>query len=191
MPPFRLWYRDNMDPKPSKDIGFTLIEILVGIAILGVLLSAIYSLFINANKSQISQELEVEMQQNARSSLDFIVREIKNMNSLNCIENTSTTCATTGDKIQFTSMNDANTRIFSWDSSDNILRFSQTGDRQPLADNITAISFTGFDSNNNSTTTLGSVQRISITLTARTSTIDPNTKSYRSYSTSTSVMRRN
>ncbi len=178
--------------------GFSLVELLVVMAILGVILTAIYSLVMSANKSQISQDLEVEMQQNARSAMDFMVRELRNMSSLNCMSNTSTTCATSGDIIQFTSMTDTDptvSRIFSWSSTDNILRFSSaavgTEDRQPLADHITAVSFTGFDANNATTNLLASVQRIDITLTAQTSTIDPNTKGYRSFSTTSSVKRRN
>ena len=176
--------------------GFSLIEILVGMAVLGVILTAICGLVISANKSQISQDLEVEMQQNARSAAEFVVRELRNMNSLTCLEITDTPCGTSGDKIQFTSMTDTtDSRIFSWSATDNILRFSKAPagleNRQPLADHITALSFSGFDANNNSTTSLGSVRRIDITLTARTSMIDPNTKGYRTYSTTTSVARRN
>lgn len=197
MLPIKPWFRGKMFLKPIVNKGFSLIEILVGIVILGVLLTAVYSLFASANKSQISQDLEVEMQQNARSALDFIVRELRNMSSLNCMENTNTTCATPGDIIVFAFRPEVDTysRIFSWSSSDNILRFSKTAvgaeDRQPLADYITAVSFSGFDDNNNSTTLIGNIQRIDITLTARTSKIDPGTKGYRSYSTTTSVKKRN
>jgi prepilin-type N-terminal cleavage/methylation domain-containing protein len=174
--------------------GFSLVELLVVMAVLGIILTAVFTLVIGANKSQISQDLEVEMQQNARSASEFVARELRNMSSLNCLENTATTCGTTGDKIQFTSMSDANSRTFSWSPSDNTLRVmnpSMSPDREKLADNITAISFTAFDANNISTTSLGSVQRIDITLTARTSMIDPNTKGYRNYSTTTSVKKRN
>lgn len=179
----------------QKDEGFSLIEILIVLAVSGVILTAVYSLFMSANKSQISQDLEVEMQQNARSALDFISRELKNLSSLNCLESTDTTCGTSGDKIQFTSMNDTDNHIFSWSSSDNILRFSKATlgaeNRQPLADQITAFNFVAFDANNNSTTSLANVKRVSITLSARTSMIDPITKGYRSYSATTSVTKRN
>jgi prepilin-type N-terminal cleavage/methylation domain-containing protein len=199
MPRIKPWFRDKMTSKTKNSQGFSLIELLIVIAILGVILTGIYSLFMSANKSQISQDLEVEMQQNARSAMDFIVRELRNMMPLtplsNCLENTSNTCATSGDKIQFTSMTDTTySRTFSWSSTDNILRFlnpSISPVREKLADNITAISFTPFDANNISTTSLDSVQRIDITLTARTSMIDPNTNGYRYYSTTTSVKKRN
>jgi prepilin-type N-terminal cleavage/methylation domain-containing protein len=184
--------------------GFSLIELLVGMVILGIILTAAYQLFISANKSQIAQDLEVEMQQNARTAADFIVRELRNSGAISsdpnfCMENTTSTCPSTGipnltDKIRFTSVTDSNTRKFSWNSADNTLQFfdpSISPDRQALSDNITTITFNPFDQNNNSTTVLSNVKRIDITITARTSRIDPNTKGYRTYSTKTSVMKRN
>jgi prepilin-type N-terminal cleavage/methylation domain-containing protein len=184
-----------MDPGIKNDKGFSLVEILVTMAILGVILTAIYSLFISANKSQISQDLEVEMQQNARSALEFITREFKNMNVLSCLQNTTTTCGNPNDVINFSSMLDTNSRIFSWSSTDNILRFSMapsgSENRQPLADNITTVSLNPFGADNNITTAIGNVRRIGITVTARTSRVDPNTNGYRSYSVTSSVTRRN
>lgn len=182
--------------QPLKNTrGFSLIELLIGMALLGIVLTAVYQLYISTNKSQAAQDLEVEMQQNARSAADFLVRELRNGSILSCLENTSTTCPTAGDKLMFTSVADTDTRIFSWSSTDNILRFSKapsgSPDRQPLADNITTITFNPFDQNNNATTDLSNVKRIDVTITSRTSRIDPNTKGYRYYSTKTSVIKRN
>jgi prepilin-type N-terminal cleavage/methylation domain-containing protein len=175
--------------------GFSLIELLIGMALMGVVLTAVYQLFISVNRSQAAQDLEVEMQQNARSAADFVVREMRNINSPSCLDNTTTACSPTSDKITFTSMADANTRIFSWSSTDNILRFSNAAagspDRQPLADNITTFTLSPFDAGNNSTTALSNARRIDITITAQTSRTDPNTKAFRTYSIKTSVMRRN
>jgi prepilin-type N-terminal cleavage/methylation domain-containing protein len=184
-----------MPSRLENKTGFSLIELLIGMVVLGIMLTAVYSLFISAGKTQKGQDLEVEMQQNARSAADFIVRELRNKSAISCLENTTTTCATAGDKISFTSMTDSDTRIFSWSSSDNILRFSKapagSPDRQPLADNITAITLNSFDQSNNSTTNLASVYRIDITITARSATIDPNTNNYHTFSFKTSVMKRN
>ena len=176
--------------------GFSFIELLVSMALLSIILMAIYGLFIGAMKFQKGQDLDVEMQQNARTAADFIVRELLNLNknAITCLENTTTTCGTAGDKINFTSMLDADARIFSWSATDNILRFSKTSgspDRQPLADNIIALTLTPLDKNNLSTNILGSVNRIDISVTARSATIDPNTNNYRTFSFKTSVTKRN
>ncbi|MFH0787532.1 MAG: prepilin-type N-terminal cleavage/methylation domain-containing protein [Pseudomonadota bacterium] len=184
-----------MDLRIQNRKGFSLIELLIGLALLGVVLTAVYQLIISADKSQVAQDLEVEMQQNARSAADFVVRELRNINALSCLENTTTTCSPTSDKITFTSMSDPDTRIFSWSSTDNILRFSKAGagspDRQPLADNITACTLSPFDAGNNTTNDITLVKRIDITITARTSRVDPNTNNYRTYNIKTSVMKRN
>jgi prepilin-type N-terminal cleavage/methylation domain-containing protein len=175
--------------------GFSFVELLVVMGILAVVLLALNGLFMGAIKFQKGQDIDVEMQQNARSAADFMVRELRNKSDLSCLENTGTACGTAGDKVSFTSVTDANTRIFSWSSSDNILRFSKAAagspDRQPLADNITAVTLSPLDQNGNSTTTLTNVYRIDIAITARSSTIDPNTGNYRTFTFTTSVMKRN
>lgn len=171
--------------------GFTLVELLIGMVILIVVLSAAYGLFIGAMKFQKGQDLEVEMQQNARTAADFIVRELRNKNTISCLEGSATTCATASDKVTFTSMADSDTRIFSWSNSDNILRFSKASgspDRQPLADNITAFSFTPLYTTSNS---LVNVYGVEINITARSKTIDPATNNYHTFSFKTSVMKRN
>jgi prepilin-type N-terminal cleavage/methylation domain-containing protein len=175
--------------------GFSFIELLVAMGLLAVVLLALNSLLLGAMKFQKGQDLNVEMQQNARSAAEFMVRELRNIDTISCLENTSTACGTAGDKITFTSVVDSNTRILAWSSTNNILCFSKapsgSPDRQPLADNITAISFTPLDQNNNGTTALANVYRIDITITARSTTIDPNTNNYRTFSFKTSVMKRN
>jgi prepilin-type N-terminal cleavage/methylation domain-containing protein len=179
----------------KNNLGFSFVELLVAMGLLAVILLALNGLFMGAMKFQKGQDLDVEMQQNARSAADFIVRELRNKQTISCLENTGTPCGTAGDKVSFTSMTDANTRIFSWTSTDNILRFSKAAagspDRQPLADNITAVTLSPLDQNGNSTTTLANVYRIDIATTARSTTIDPNTKNYRTFTFTTSVMKRN
>ncbi len=172
----------------TRQKGFTLIELLIAIAVFGIVLSAIYSVFMSANKSQVAQDLIVEMQQNARSAAEFVVRELKNIDTISCMENSSTTCSTSGDKITFTSVIDSDTRIFSWSSSDNILRFSKSSgsaNRQPLSENITAFTLTP------NTTTVSNIGKIDISLTARTSKVDPNTNDYHTYTITTSAKKRN
>lgn len=184
-----------MDLSIQNRKGFSLIELLIGIALLGIVLTAVYQLFISTNKSQLAQDLEVEMQQNVRSAADFVVRELRSISALSCLENTTTACSPTSDKVTFTSVTDTDTRMFSWSSTDNILRFSKavagSPDRQALADNITTFTLSPFDANNNSTSTLTSVKRVDITITAQTSRTDPNTGVYRTFSIKTSVMKRN
>ncbi len=184
-----------MAKKRKQTNGFSFTEVLVSLTALGVILAAVYSVFLQTQKTQAAQELEGEMQQNARAAIEFVVRELRNTAFLSCLEGTDTPCPTTGDKIRFQSMNDANPRIFSWSSADNLLRFSNTPvgaeDRQPITDQIIAFTLSPKDANNNPTASLAAVRRLAISLTARSTQVDPNTRAFRSYTLSTGVTLRN
>ncbi|UCE82659.1 MAG: prepilin-type N-terminal cleavage/methylation domain-containing protein [Deltaproteobacteria bacterium] len=57
--------------------GFTLVELLVVLAIFGIIMGGIYSVFVRSNRVYISQEEIVAAQQEARSALDILGREIR------------------------------------------------------------------------------------------------------------------
>ncbi len=57
--------------------GFTLVEVLIAIAITGVVLGAIYSVFFSANQTYFTQDSVADTQQRARIGLDFMVRDIR------------------------------------------------------------------------------------------------------------------
>lgn len=69
--------------KPTKHLilgcrqGFTLVELLVVIAIFSIVMAGIYSVFVHSNRVYISQEEVVAAQQEARSALDILGREIR------------------------------------------------------------------------------------------------------------------
>ena len=60
----------------SKD-GFSLIELIVSIAISGIALVVITTTFVSQSQSYYIQEQLVEMQQNARAAMDIMTREIR------------------------------------------------------------------------------------------------------------------
>jgi type IV pilus assembly protein PilW len=61
----------------SKQSGFTLIELMVAMVISIIALAAIYGAFQSQQKSQTTQQMVVDMQQNARAALAFMCREIR------------------------------------------------------------------------------------------------------------------
>ena len=63
--------------KGVENKGFTLIEILVSLAILGIVLAGIYSVYNMQHKSYIVQEQVTEMQQSERIALQMITRDIR------------------------------------------------------------------------------------------------------------------
>jgi prepilin-type N-terminal cleavage/methylation domain-containing protein len=57
--------------------GFTLVELLVVMVLLSVVMAAIYSVFVHSNRVYLSQEEVVAAQQEARSALEILGREIR------------------------------------------------------------------------------------------------------------------
>jgi type IV pilus assembly protein PilW len=57
--------------------GFTLIEVLVALAVSSVVMTAIYAMYRSQNKSYIAQEQVSMMQQNMRAALFFMEHDIK------------------------------------------------------------------------------------------------------------------
>jgi type IV pilus assembly protein PilW len=57
--------------------GFTLVELMIVVALSGIVMAAVYSIYIAQQKSYIAQDQVVEMQQNIRAALDLMEREIR------------------------------------------------------------------------------------------------------------------
>jgi len=73
----------SCQPEPTDRLnlgcrqGFTLVELLVVIAIFSLVMGGIYSVFVRSNRVYLSQEQVVAAQQEARSALDILGREIR------------------------------------------------------------------------------------------------------------------
>lgn len=57
--------------------GFTLVEILVVLVIMGVVTGAVYTTFLSTQRQAYTQDEVVEAQQNLRAALDFMVKDIR------------------------------------------------------------------------------------------------------------------
>jgi len=57
--------------------GFTLVEILVVMTIFGVVIGAVYSLYLTHQKTAYVQEDVVDLQQNLRIAMDSITRDMR------------------------------------------------------------------------------------------------------------------
>jgi type IV pilus assembly protein PilW len=57
--------------------GFTLVELMVTMAISGFIVAAIYSAYISQQRTYLAQEQVAEMQQNIRAAIDMMAREIR------------------------------------------------------------------------------------------------------------------
>jgi type IV pilus assembly protein PilW len=61
----------------SNRKGFTLVELLIAMAISGIVAGAIFTAFQSQQKSYLIQDQVAEMQQNIRAAMDIMVREIR------------------------------------------------------------------------------------------------------------------
>lgn len=61
--------------KDSK--GFTLVEIMMALAISGIIVAAIYAAYMSQQRTYLAQEQVAEMQQNIRAGIDMLSREIR------------------------------------------------------------------------------------------------------------------
>lgn len=63
--------------KMRQDKGFTLLELLVSMAIVGIVMAGIYSVYHAQQKSYLAQEQVAAMQQNLRAAMYLMEREIR------------------------------------------------------------------------------------------------------------------
>lgn len=61
----------------SNRKGFSLVELLIAMAITGIVAGAIFTVFLSQQKSYLIQEQVAEMQQNLRAATDIMVRDIR------------------------------------------------------------------------------------------------------------------
>ncbi len=126
----------------SRRSGFTMIELLIAMAVGLVLLAAVYSVFLVQNKELRNQEQITEMQQNARMAMEMISRDLMmagfgGYNATAILPRcTGTTTATNAPCVGITAAN-ANSISFTMDVTDNAGTGGPDGDRDDANENIT------------------------------------------------------
>ena len=195
--------KDNLSRVPGisgRAGGFSLIELLIAMAVGLVVLAAMYSVFTIQNKTFANQEELVVMQQNARAAMDMMSREIR-MAGYNpkgtltpCSGTTSTTNTCVGIKeanatsISFTADLNGNEGLTAGSANPNeniiydrylssgiyALGRTSNGAKQPVVENVDTLSFSYFDANGNSTNNLANIREIQISIRVRTAKTDPD-----------------
>lgn len=62
----------------SRESGFTLIELMVTLAIASFAIAVMYSMFVGTSRATRSEQDNVSMQDNGRIAMDFLLRDIRN-----------------------------------------------------------------------------------------------------------------
>jgi type IV pilus assembly protein PilW len=183
--------------------GFTLVELMVAMAISLIVMGSIYSVYQTQQKSYILQEQVSAMQQNLRAGMTMLTRDIR-MAGYNPIPLGSTNplvSATTGitvptvNDIQFTRIDNTETnqdtiiyRLFDKDGDGDmdLVRDLNGGGDQMVAENIDALDFVYLDANGaviaDPAANLPTIRSIQVTMIARTGKADIGYVNNNSYS---------
>lgn len=201
----------------NREHGFTLTELLIAMAISGIVLGSLAGTFIILRKSFEVQEQITEMVQTARASIDMITREVKMAgydptggiamqrsdptkehfvgipyaaNKLQIISDLDSDGSTTGPNENIT--------YAYYDATDQIKRKTGKGYFQPFAENIKEFKFDYLEADGTTkvTTTAdtGKIRQIKITITSRTAKADPDysaNNGFRTYTLTSLITPRN
>lgn len=170
--------------------AFTFIEIMIAMAMVGIVIAGIYTVFVSTNRSYHTQDRVADAQQRVRVGIDFMVRDIR-MAGLEPIApaidpvdgNGAGIKQATATKVRFTTdlgvngvIDDGdgvaplNQERITYEFSNNSLRrclYEGTGSEnwQTLIKNVSALAFTYLDKDGNPTATLEDIRTIVISMT--------------------------
>jgi type IV pilus assembly protein PilW len=197
--------------------GFSLVELLLAISIGLIVLLSSYTLFTIQSRHFNIQEYKAEMLQNARAGLNFMMREILiagynpagSLASCTGINNaTNTPCvgitSAAADTLSFSSDLNGNGNLTAdgTNPNENItfdvytsggkssLGRTSNGSKQPVVENITALSFVYLDASDTITNNLALVQKIRVSITAQSAKPDVN-QTYPTITLSSDIVPRN
>ena len=176
-----------MNMKINKK-GFTAIELLVSLAIMSIALTSIYSMYMSFIRTCTKEGVKIRVQQNVRSGLDMMIRDIR----LAGLDPDGTgdfgIVAVTSQRIQFTADRDMDGELDDADATDGIdapdmehmayeydgsgilkmVLYKANGNLETdeiMAENVTDLTFTYFDSNADTTSNLDEIRTVDIQMT--------------------------
>lgn len=111
--------------------GFTLIEVVVAMAIFGLIFTGVSNLMFAGMQSWAYGENHIDVMQNLRYSLDIMTRELRQADQIDA--------SSDGDYIKFTI--DTDTFQYQLDTANHEIQRIKNSDNQPLASQVESISF--------------------------------------------------
>ena len=192
-----------MEIKRKKSAGFTLVELLIALALSLVVLTSVSSAFISQRKTYDAQEQMTELIQGTRAVMEIITREAKlaGFNPTGSATLVGIPYSTTQLEIRAdldgdgtATASDTNELIIYTHDGANLELDRDTGQAfsyaKLLAENIESFAFDYLDADGIATTTAGDIRMVEITITARTTKPDPNygqNSGYRTYTLTSTV----
>jgi type IV pilus assembly protein PilW len=186
----------RQDRKARNDRGYTLMELMVAIAIGMIVMASVATTFTSQTRAYSAQEQINQMEQNARGALDIMSRELKmagykpNGGSVTGVVSYSSSSLTiqadlNADGAVSTSGSDNEQIAYAYDSTNKkITRQVGTAAAATLAENISAFTFTYYQSSGTTlATSTTDIRRIKIAITAKTEKPDPGYQTNGGYRT--------
>ena len=172
--------------------GFTAVELLISLAIMSMTLGSVYSLYMSFIRTCTKESVKIKLQQNVRSSLDMMIRDIR----LAGLDPEGTgefgIIAATAQRIKFTADRDMDGELdipnaadgidlsdleymeYEFDDSNGIVRMSlykPDGTTREMSDtlveNVTGLTFSYFTSNDVTTSNLDDIRTVGIEMTIK------------------------
>lgn len=158
----------------KSSAGFTMMEMMIALAIFSLAFGTIYKSFVHLNRSTTTENVKAGTQQAVRIAVDFMVQDIR-LAGLNPLGTPGIGIqAATSDSIQFTM--DANFDGDDADTFENITytfnagagtlwQFNPPLDPETLIDNVSDLNFTYLDTDEQTTGDLDEIRSVAISLT--------------------------
>ena len=173
------YHKDEPGLTMKNNKGFTIVELLVAMAISLIVMGSIYSVYQSQQRSYVVQEQVAVMQQNLRAGMTMLTRDIRMAGYDPTVSYSVGITLANADELEFARVNDAwdDTDTIEYRLSDNdLFRVINDAD-QLVAENIDALDFVYLDANraviadpNSFPETISSIQ---VTIVAKTGKGDP------------------
>ena len=175
--------------------GMTLVELLISMAILGVVMGGVTRSFVQQRKITAIQTQRVALIQHAQAAMDLVTRELRTAGTnptgaafvpvtyhaarleIRADLNGNGTTDTNNDPNEHL--------IYAYDSAHKRLTRDAGSGAEPLVDNLQAFTFQYLDSAGAATTVSSAIRQLQITITARTAASDPTYTANHGYRTFT------
>lgn len=162
----------------AKD-GFTLVELMISLLIGGVVMAGVISAFLSQHKSYLVQDDNVFMQENMRSAVEIMTRDLR-MIGYDPDGLGAGITAVAANSLTFTKGDDAGgleTIIYSLydaygDNDSDLGRNLNGGGQTPVAENVEALDFVYLNESGAVTPTLADIRTIQFALVVRAETPD-------------------